>query len=371
MDFEYNEEQQLLADSVKRFIEKDYSFEARKKIVASDAGASEAVWSTLAEMGLLALPIPAAHGGFGGGAVDLMGVMDALGAGLLVEPYLPTVMAARAVMLAGNAAQQAALLPAVAEGKKKLAFAQTEAHARYDLDQVQLQAESSGTGWTLNGEKRVVIGAPLADQLIVSARTAQGISLFIVDANAAGVHMQTYRTVDELRAADVQFKGVKLPADALLGQSGAGLPIIEAVVDFATALICAEAIGAMRSANDATLEYIKTRKQFGQPIGAFQALQHRMVDMVISWEQARSMACLACVKVDTETNANERQRLVSAAKIRIADAARHVSQESIQLHGGMGMTEEMKVSHTFRRLSMIVQQFGDADFHLERFASAA
>jgi alkylation response protein AidB-like acyl-CoA dehydrogenase len=210
--------------------------------------------------------------------------------------------------------------------------------------------------------------------LIVSARTSggdtdpEGISVFVVDARAPGVSTNAYRTIDELRAADVVLKDVHVPADALVGQEGHGLALIEEVVDYATALLCAEAVGAIKYANDATLEYLKTRKQFGVAIGSFQALQHRMVDMVISGEQAKSMAGLACAKVDSAADPVERKRVVSAAKIKIADACRHVAQEAIQLHGGMGMSDELKISHTFRRLTMIAQQFGDADHHLERFA---
>jgi alkylation response protein AidB-like acyl-CoA dehydrogenase len=221
----------------------------------------------------------------------------------------------------------------------------------------------------LDGEKVVVMGAPLATQLVVSAKTAKGASLFLVDAKAPGVSLNPCRTVDGQRAADVHLTGVKLSGDALIGTEGAALAHIEEAVDFATALLCADAIGTMKNANDATLEYLKTRKQFGQAIGAFQALQHRMVDMYVVCEQARSMAILAAARVDQSTDATERKRAVSMAKVKIADAARQVSQESVQLHGGMGMTEELKVSHNFRRLTMIAQRFGDADHHLERYAS--
>jgi alkylation response protein AidB-like acyl-CoA dehydrogenase len=378
MNFDYNEEQQLLAASVKRFIDKDYTFEARRKIVASSEGHSNAIWSTFAEIGLLGLPFSPDVGGFGGGAVDLMSVMEAIGEALVVEPYLSTVgLAAQLVARAGTNAQQQAILPLVCAGKLRMAFAQTENGARYKLAHVATRAKSTGTGYTLSGEKRVVIHAPCADQLIVSARTSgsdtdpEGISVFVVDARAPGVSMNSYRTIDELRAADVVLKDVHVPADALVGQEGGGLALIEEVVDYATALLCAEAVGAIKYANDATLEYLKTRKQFGVPIGSFQALQHRMVDMVISGEQAKSMAGLACAKVDSATDPAERKRIVSAAKIKIADACRHVAQEAIQLHGGMGMSDELKISHTFRRLTMIAQQFGDADHHLERFAKAS
>ena len=376
MNFDYNEEQQLLADSIRRFIAKDYDFETRKKIVASAEGASADVWRTFAEMGLLGIPFASAHGGFGGGAIDLMSVMEAIGEGLVVEPFLCTVgLAGQLVARGGSEAQRNAILPAIVEGRLKMAFAHTENGARYDLAHVAATARPAGKVWLLDGEKRVVLGAPLADKLVVSARTsgktadAKGISLFLVDRAAAGVSLRPYATLDEMRAADVVLKGVEVGADALLGKEGEAGPLIEEAVDFSTALLCAEAVGAMKHANDATLEYLKTRKQFGVPIGTFQALQHRMVDMVIAAEQARSMACLACAKVDGEKDARERARLVSAAKVKIADACRHVSQESIQLHGGMGMTEELKVSHSFRRLTMIAQQFGDAEHHLARFAA--
>jgi alkylation response protein AidB-like acyl-CoA dehydrogenase len=374
MNFDYNEEQQLLADSVKRFIGKDYDFESRKKIVASPNGYSDDVWATFVEMGLVGLPISPDYDGFGGGALDMMGIMESIGEGLVVEPFLATVMGAQFVARGGNDAQKKAILPQVVEGKLKMAFAQTEKGARYNLAHVATKAKKSGGGYVIDGEKNVVVHGPCADKIVVSARTsgadtdAKGISLFLVDAKAPGVKMKSYRTVDELRAADIVLKGVTVPADALIGKEGEGLALIEEVVDYGTALICAEAVGAIKSANDATLEYLKTRKQFGVPIGAFQALQHRMVDMVVSYEQAKSMACLACDKADSEKNTAERKRLVSAAKVRVSEACRHVSQESIQLHGGMGMTEEMKVSHTFRRLTMIAQQFGDIDHHLERFA---
>jgi pimeloyl-CoA dehydrogenase small subunit len=376
MHFDYNEEQQLLADSIRRFIAKDYDFETRKKIVASAEGASDAVWQTFAEMGLLGIPFAADHGGFGGGAIDLMSAMEAIGEGLVVEPFLATVgLAGQLVERGGSEAQKKAILPAIVEGRLKMAFAHTENGARYDLAHVAAAAKQAGKVWLLDGEKRVVLGAPLADKLVVSARTsgktadAKGISLFLVDRAAAGVSLRPYVTLDEMRAADVTLKGVEVGADALLGKQGEAGPLIEEVVDFATALLCAEAVGAMKHANDATLEYLKTRKQFGVPIGTFQALQHRMVDMVIAAEQARSMACLACAKVDSEKDARERSRLISAAKVKISDACRHVSQEAIQLHGGMGMTEELKVSHSFRRLTMIAQQFGDAEHHLARFAA--
>jgi alkylation response protein AidB-like acyl-CoA dehydrogenase len=374
MNFDYNEEQQLLADSVRRFLAKDYGFEARRKIVASKEGWSPAVWATLTEMGLTGLPFSPDYGGFGGGAVDLMGVMEAAGDALLVEPYLATVgLGAQFVARAGSDAQKKAILPAVVEGKLKMAFAHTEKGARYNLAKVEAKAKKAGGGWELTGEKCVVLGAPAADKFVVSAQTEKGLSLFLVDSSSKGLNVKAYLTLDEQRAGDMKLSAT--PGE-LLGAEGGALRVIEEVMDFATALICAEAVGAMKFACDTTLEYLKTRKQFGVPIGTFQALQHRMVDMYVSYEQAKSMACLAASKTDSpvdggkdRTSAVDRARSISAAKIKIADACRHISQEAIQLHGGMGMTEEMKVSHTFRRLTMIAQQFGDADHHLARFAS--
>jgi alkylation response protein AidB-like acyl-CoA dehydrogenase len=356
VNFDYNEEQQLLADSVRRFLAKDYQFEARRKIVASEHGWSPAVWKTFAEMGLMGLPFPSEHGGFGGGAVDLMGVMEAFGEALVVEPYLPTLIGGLA--LAGSKAA-GSILPGVVEGNTRLAFAHSEQGARYDLAHVKTKARRAGDAWTLEGAKAAVVGAPMADRLVVSAQTGDGIGLFLTEKPQA----RAYRTLDEIRACDLVFTGQR--AQRLEG----GLEVIEALTDFAAALVCAEAVGAMKFACDATLEYLKARKQFGVPLGTFQALQHRMVDMFIAQEQARSMACLACSKVDQSVDSRERARAVSAAKVKIADTARHVSQESVQLHGGMGMSEELKISHTFRRLTVIAGQYGDADHHLARFAS--
>ena len=375
MDFEYSDEQKLLSETLRRFLATGYNFDARAKIIASTTGYSEDVWAVLAEMGILGVPFDAEHGGFGGTTVDLMVVMEALGEALVVEPYLATVgLGGRFVALAGTPAQRQRILPPATQGKMKLALAQTETGARYELARVGMRARRSGDGFTLDGEKTAVLHGGTADLLVVSARTAggdadaDGISLFLVERGAPGVAVSDYRTIDNLRVADIRFTNVAVARDALLGPEGQALPIIEDVTDYATTLVCAEAVGAIKYAHDATLEYLKTRRQFGVPIGSFQALQHRMVDIYIAWEQARSIVCLACVKVDGPDRV-ERQRAVSAAKIKIADAARHVSQEAVQLHGGMGMTEELKISHTFRRLTIIAQAFGDADHHLRRFAA--
>jgi alkylation response protein AidB-like acyl-CoA dehydrogenase len=375
VNFDYSDEQRLLSETLRRFLATGYSFDARAKIVASAQGYSEDVWAALAEMGLLGVPFDAEYGGFGGSAIDVMIVMEAIGEGLVVEPYLATVgLGGQFVARGGTEVQKNRILPALVEGKTKLALAQAERGGRYDLRHVATRARPTGEGWALNGDKCAVLHGGGADLLVVSGRTAgsdtdpRGISLFLVGRNTPGISVQEYRTIDNLRLADIRFVDVAVPAEALIGSEGGGLGLLEEVVDYATALVCAEAVGAIKYANEATLEYLKTRRQFGVPIGTFQVLQHRAVDMLISYEQARSIACLACMKVDTG-DAAERRRVVSAAKIKIADACRHVSQEAVQLHGGMGMTEELKISHTFRRLTMIAQAFGDADHHLERFAA--
>jgi alkylation response protein AidB-like acyl-CoA dehydrogenase len=375
MNFDASEEQQLFAASIARFVERDYTFDRRRRIVASPDGFSRDVWRTMAEMGLLGLPLPAAYGGLGGGAMDAMSLMDAIGAALIVEPWLATVaLGAQLIARGGSEAQRQRMLPAVAEGTLLLAFAHAEPDARYTLAHVATRARHDDGGYVISGVKQAVSDAAATDVLIVSVRTgggdtdADGISLLLVPRDAPGLTLRALRMLDATRAADIVFDDVRVAADARVGAPGRALPLIEEVVDFATALVCAEAVGAIQSANDATLDYLKTRKQFGVPIGSFQALQHRMVDMVIEYEQARSMASLACSAVDTEHDSPARSRIVSAAKLRIADACRRVSQESIQLHGGMGMSDELKVSHTFRRLTAIAQQFGDADHHLERFA---
>jgi len=375
MNFDTSEEQQLFAASVARFVEREYTFEIRRRIVASANGFSDDVWQAMAGIGLLGLSIPAAHGGLGGGAMDAVNVMEAIGDALIVEPWLTTVaLGAQLVARGGSDEQRQRMLPAVAQGLQKLTFAYAEPGTRYTLAHVAARARANGTGYVVSGVKQAVPHAAAAEQLVVSVRTkgsdtdADGISLLLVPRNAPGLTLRPLRMLDGTRAADVVFDDVPVPADALVGAQDRALPLIEDVVDFATALVCAEAASAIKSANEATLDYLKTRKQFGVAIGSFQALQHRMVDMVIDYEQAKSMASLACSAVDTERDPRVRSRIVSAAKVRIADACRRVSQESIQLHGGMGMSDELKVSHTFRRLTAIAQQFGDADHHLERFA---
>ncbi len=368
MNFNYTEEQLALQDTLRRFIAKDYAFEHRRALTKSADGFDREAWKTFADFGILALPFHEDFGGLNGNAVDTMLVMEMLGRGLALEPYVSTVVLCGGLIRdAGSVAQKEALLPAIAGGELMLALAHHEAGGRYELDRVATTATSTGSGWQLDGAKAVVLGAPSADTLIVSARDGKGVSLFLVDAKAAGVSMRAYPTQDGARAADIRLTKVVIGADALIGTAGNALPVIERALDYANAALCAEAVGIMSALNEVTLEYLKTRKQFGVPIGNFQALQHRMADMVIATEQARSMATLAAVRADS-SDAAERSRAVAAAKAYVSQSARLVGQQAVQLHGGMGVVDELNVSHYFKRLTMIGLTFGDADYHLGRFS---
>jgi alkylation response protein AidB-like acyl-CoA dehydrogenase len=368
MNFNYTEEQLALQDTLRRFIAKDYAFEHRRALAKSADGFDHAAWKTFADFGILALPFPEDFGGLNGTAVDSMLVMEMLGRGLALEPYLSTVVLGGGLIRdAGSTAQKEELLPAIAGGELMLALAHHEAGGRYALDRIATTATASAGGWKLDGAKAVVLGAPAAGKLIVSARGAKGISLFLVDAKAPGLTLRAYPTQDGARAADIRLSGVQVGADALIGPAGGGLAVIERAVDYANAALCAEAVGIMSALNEITLEYLKTRKQFGVPIGKFQALQHRMADMVIATEQARSMATLAAVRADS-TDAAERSRAVAAAKAYVMQSARLVGQQAVQLHGGMGVVDELNVGHYFKRLTMIAMTFGDIDFHLGRFS---
>jgi alkylation response protein AidB-like acyl-CoA dehydrogenase len=369
MDFNFKEEQLQLADALKRWIARDYTFDARRAIVGSPGGTSDAAWSMLAELGLTALPLPEAHGGFDGDAVDMFVVMQELGRGLVVEPYFATMLGAEFLRRGGA---HGALLDRVAGGELKLACALGERQSRHDLRDVATRAVQEDGGWRLNGEKKVVLHGAQAGVLIVSARTAgaqrdeDGITLFAVPADAPGVVTRDVRMLDGQRAADVLLRDVRVGLDAVIGTAGAGWDILEAAADYGAGLLCAEALGAMDALFAATLDYLKTRQQFGVPIGKFQALQHRMADMYVHLEQARSMALLAAVRL-AEGNAAERRRAVAAAKYRVGQAARFVGQQAIQLHGGMGVTDELPASHYFKRLSTIELTLGDCDHHLARF----
>ncbi len=373
MDFKLSEEQGQLRDTLNRFVQKEYAFEKRREILRSPRGFSEPVWQQFADMGLLAIGIPEDHGGLGGNAFDTFVVMEALGRGLVVEPYLATVVLGAGTISRVGSAQQTALLADVAAGKLKLALAHHEGSGRYDPGYVTATARRDGTGFKLNGAKTVVLHGDAADKLIVSARTsgkerdANGVSLFLIDAKMPGVSVRGYPTHDGQRAAEVTLKDVSAGADALLGTVDQGFAVVEQTLQAGIAALCAEAMGAMAALIELTLNYIKTRKQFGVPIGTFQVLQHRMADMLMHAEQARSMAYLAAAKVGS-SDAAERRRIISAAKVTIGQAARYVGQQAVQLHGGIGVTDELAVSHYFKRLTLINATFGDADHHLGRFS---
>ena len=368
MDFNYTEEQLALQDTLRRFIARDYAFEHRRALAKSADGFDRAAWKTFADFGILALPFPEDFGGLNGNAVDTMLVMEMLGRGLALEPYVSAVVLCGGMIRdAGSQAQKEALLPAIAGGEMMLALAHHEAGGRYALDRVATTATARGNGWQLDGAKAVVLGAPSADKFLVSARDGQGLSLFLVDAGAPGLTLRGYPTQDGARAADIKMAGVQVGPDALVGAAGDALASIERGIDYANAALCAEAVGIMSALNEITLEYLKTRKQFGQPIGKFQALQHRMADMVIATEQARSMATLAAVRADS-ADAAERSRAVAAAKAYVTQSARLVGQQAVQLHGGMGVVDELNVGHYFKRLTMIGLTFGDADYHLGKFS---
>jgi pimeloyl-CoA dehydrogenase small subunit len=373
MDFDLTEEQRLLRESVERLMSDRYDFEQRRAYARAPEGWSGEVWAQYAEMGLLGLPFAEAEGGFGGGPVELMIVMEAFGRGLILEPYLASVVLAGGLLRhAASAGQRAALLPALIAGERRLAFAHAERQARYHLADVATTAKREGGRWRLDGEKSLVLHGDSAQQLIVSARVSggrrdrEGIGLFLLDANAAGVRRRGYPTQDGLRAAEIGLDGVEATA---LGEPGTALPAIERVVDEAIAALCAEAVGAMAALHALTLDYLKTRKQFGRAIGEFQVLQHRAVDMFVALEQARSMAMFAAMMAG-EADAGARHRAIAAAKVQIGRSGRTIGQEAIQLHGGIGMTMEYKAGHYFKRLTMIDLLFGDTDTHLAALAEA-
>jgi pimeloyl-CoA dehydrogenase small subunit len=377
MDFDLSDEQRLLKDQVTGLIEKEYAFEQRKAYAREPLGYSQARWAQFAELGLLALPFAEVQGGIGGTPVETMIVMEAFGRGLVLEPYLATVVLGGGLLrFAGSAAQVDAVVPAIAGGTLRLAFAHTERQSRYDVADIAVTAKPEpGGGFVLSGQKGIVLHGDSADRLIVSARSAggqrerDGISLFLVDPKADGVAVQGYPTIDGLRAAEIALRDVRLGPDALLGPRDHALPLIERAVDLAIAALAAEAVGAMSVMHELTVEYLKTRKQFGVAIGSFQALQHRAVDMLVALEQARSMAMLATMMAEALDTA-ERRRSIAAAKVQIGLSGRFVGQQAIQLHGGIGMTDEYKVGSYFKRVTMIDTLFGDADHHLAAVADA-
>ena len=375
MDFSLSDEQKLLQESLERFIRNDYQFESRQKIIAAPEGMSRENWNTFAELGWLGMMFSEADGGYGGSAVDVMVIMEQVGKGLIVEPFLSSlVLAGGLIRSAGSDAQKQEFLSALIEGRKLGTFAFVEPDSGFDLSHVSTSAESANGGFRLSGEKAVALNAQNSDFLVVNARTSgekrdcEGISLFLVNSDAEGVTRQDYPTVDGGRASEVNFENVEVAEDALLGELGGGLTVIERVIDEAILAVGAEAVGAMEVLYKATVEYSKQRKQFGVPIGSFQVLQHRMVDMFIAHEQAKSLMYMAAIRLD-EDDPIEARKAASAFKVRVGKSGKEVGQGALQIHGGMGMTDELNVSHYFKRLTVIDTLFGNTSYHLNRFGS--
>ncbi|GAA6134692.1 pimeloyl-CoA dehydrogenase small subunit [Oceaniserpentilla sp. 4NH20-0058] len=374
MDFSLSDEQQMLQDSIARFVQNDYDFDSRCKAMKSEDGYNLDHWKLFAELGWLMVPFTEEDGGLGGNATDLMIVMEELGKGIVIEPFLATaVIGGGLISKAGNAEQKETLIGAIMDGSLQLAFAYTEPTSRYALSNVATSAQKNENGYIINGHKAVVLNGGIADKIIVSARTSgeqtdsAGISLFIVDANAAGVSVNSYRTQDGFRAAEVHFDNVQVSNEQLLGNENQALEVIEFVLDRATLAICAEAVGAMESSITKTVEYTKTRVQFGAPIAKFQALQHRMADMFIEHQQAKSIVLMAAMKLDQAEQ--DASKSVAAMKSLVGRASRKVGQESIQIHGGIGVTDELDVGHYFKRMTMIEILFGNSDYQTQRFAA--
>lgn len=375
MNFEFSDEQRQLHEVVERYLGEQYPFERFQSIKRSAAGWDPEVWRGLAELGVLAITVPTAQGGLGFGPLETLAMMGDCGRSLLLEPVLSSAVIATAALRAFvNEAPAAELLSAMATGERIAVLAHFESDSRFDSQWVTTRARKAGERYRLDGHKGVVMHAAAADTLLVSARTAgeagdaQGVSLFLVPRAAPGVTLDIYPTVDGQRAADVYLQGVEVPMASRLGPEGATLAAVEAALDIGLAALCADAVGVMQALLDATIEYVRVRQQFGQPIGRFQALQHRIADMLIHLEQARSMSYLAALRCGAEDVA-ERRRALSAAKAVVGQASRFVGQQAVQLHGGMGMTDELIVSHWFKRLTAAQLMFGDSDTHLQRYAA--
>jgi alkylation response protein AidB-like acyl-CoA dehydrogenase len=368
MDFNLSKEQELLRDGLNKFLATRYDLETSRAAAKSGAGWQPDIWAGFAnELGILGAALPEEFGGIGGGPVEVMVIAAALGHALVSEPYVDTVVVAGGLLRRAGGPQATALLERIVEGTAIVALAATEADSGHNWAEVATTAERDGDGWVLRGSKIVAVSAPLASHLLVTARTTNGISLFLVEVESAtGLQAHHYRTIDDRRASDLTFDGVRLPADALLGEEGRAWPSLEQARDEGAAAVCSEAVGCMRKVLADTVEYAKQRQQFGQPIGSFQALQHRMVDMYMELEQAVSAAYLAVLNLDAEPAV--RAKAVSAAKATIGRAARFIGQQAVQLHGGMGMTEELAIGHYFKRLTALQYEFGPTDFHVSRYS---
>jgi alkylation response protein AidB-like acyl-CoA dehydrogenase len=370
MDFELSAEQQALGEAVRQFIAKEYDFTARNRILATPHGFSASAWKGLADLGVLGVGLPEEYGGLGG-PVDVMVVMEQLGAGLVLEPFLTTVVLAGGLIARhGAAAHRSELLPQIIRGERRVALAHFEPQSRYALDQLSMRARACDRGWMLSGRKSIVLDAATADTLIVTAREelSGAVTAFLIERSREGVELRSYRTHDGRNAADLELRAVRVSPEDLLGEA-VGLPAIEEAVDHALAALCAEAVGIMDALHRATLEYVRARVQFGRPIGQSQVLQHRIADMFIMTTQARSMSVLASGRC-AGSDARRRGRDVAAAKAFIGKAARLVGQQAVQLHGGMGLSAELAISHYFKRLTLINATFGDTEHQLKVLGDA-
>ena len=375
MDFKLSEEQTLLADSMERFVRNEYDFDTRRKSLGSDTGFSQARWRDFVELGWTAIPFAEQDEGFGDGAAELMLIMQAFGHGLVVEPYLASIVLAGTVLgEAGSAAQKQRWLQPLMQGSSMGALAFVEPQARYELSNVCTTAQRVAEGYVIDGFKSVVLNGASADILLVPARTSgaqrdgQGVSIFAIDANAKGITRRDYATIDGFRASDIRFEQVLVESQALIGQPNAGSAIIQKSIDRATLAVCAEALGVMEQLVSKTIEYAKTHKQFGVPIGSFQALQHRLVDMFMNLEQTRSLLYRAVMQLDADVP--DAVRTLAALKYYVGTTGRRIGEEAVQMHGGMGVSDELDIGHFFKRLIMIDTLFGNADYQLQRFIGA-
>lgn len=372
MNFSLSEEQSMLTDSIARFIDNDYQFDHRQKIAASATGYSRELWQTFADLGWTAVPFAEEDGGLGGGPVELMLIMQQFGRGLVVEPFLATIVLAGGVLRrVASADQRQRWLSGIIEGKTQAALAFSEPQSRFDLADVATSASADGDGYLLNGKKNVVLNGGNADLLVIPARTGgsnsekEGITLFGVAADATGIERRNFALVDAHHAADLQLNNVRVEGVAVLGEVGQGFDTMQNVIDEATLAVCAEASGIMRAMHDKTVEYSKNRVQFGVPIGTFQALQHRMVDTLMACEQTQSLLFWAAML--NEAGHPDASKAISALKYQVGTSGRKVAQEAVQIHGGMGVTWELDISHYFKRFTAIELLFGNADYHLDRY----
>ena len=374
MDFTFNEEQSLIQDQVDQFVQKEYDWETRQSLSNSELGFGEDNWKKFAELGWLGISVSEDSGGFGGSAIESMLIMEAFGKGLVVEPFLETViMAGGLIDDHGSDQQKSSFLEPAIAGEMHLALAYAEPQSRFNLSDVVTEAKADGDNFIINGYKSVVMNGPSADQIIVSARTSgtqldeNGISLFIIDANASGLDKTNYKTVDGRRASDLTFENVSVSKENLIGDQDKGFEILDSAIDKAILAISAEAVGAMEVLYKTTVEYTKTREQFGTAIGKFQVLQHRMVDMFMEYEQCKSLLYMATMK--HEEKAEDAKKAISGLKYQVGKAGKFIGQQAVQLHGGMGVTDELNVGHYFKRLTTIGTIFGNTDYHLKKYTS--